>query len=234
MSQPNRVQRLLRFCFSRQLWGGLTGHLRRHFTLGFFLLVPLLFTYLVLRLAFDFLDGFLSEPANYVFGRDVPGVGLVALIAIVYLGGLAASNFVGRRVFRTVQDLLMAVPLVRTIYGIGKNLIDSLSEDSQTGLKRVVVVEYPRPGIWAIGFLTGFSELAEGEPCALVYIPTAPLPNSGWIGAFPLDQVFDTEMNVQAAMQMVLSGGILYPKRIGKRPLQESIVAAKAGSSGQP
>ena len=83
----------------------------------------------------------------------------------------------------------------------------------------MVAIEYPRKGIWTIGFLTNLNIDEKARAMAIVYIPTAPMPNSGWVAVLTVDQVYDTDMTIQDAMQMVLSGGIVAPERISKRPL---------------
>ena len=194
-------------------------HLRNRFAAGLLFLVPLILTYWVLRLVFDFLDGLLSPAFELWFGREIIGVGVIALIVVVYIAGLVAASVFGLRLISKLQRILLSIPVVRTIYSATKRLVESFSGSPVTGFKRVVAIEYPRKGIWTIGFLTNLNIDEKARAMAIVYIPTAPMPNSGWVAVLTVDQVYDTDMTIQDAMQMVLSGGIVAPERISKRPL---------------
>ena len=114
----------------------------------------------------------------------------------------------------TAQNVVLRIPIVSSIYSPARQLIASFTGGSGTGFKRVVIVEYPRVGAWTIGFLTGTTVDETGQDLAIVYIPTAPTPNSGWVAIFPAEQVHDTDMKVQMAIRMVLSGGIVTPEKI--------------------
>ncbi|MEX2598647.1 MAG: DUF502 domain-containing protein, partial [Dehalococcoidia bacterium] len=167
-------------------WRRVGAHLRARFTLGLVVLVPILFTYFILRIFFDFLDSFLAPIFRQAFGRSLPGLGIVALLTIIYFSGLVATNLVGRRVFSGLQQVFLRVPVVRTVYGVGKQLTDAFSgSHTPTGLNRVVATEYLRPGVWTLAFLTGFTTTESDELFAVLYIPTAPLPNSGWLALVP-------------------------------------------------
>ena len=210
---------------SRETWQRVGVHLRLRFIAGLLLLVPLILTFWILRLVFDFLDDLLGVPDVHILDRSIPGAGIVALILLLYVTGLVGSTFVGRRPIALLQRLLFRVPLVSIIYSASKQLVESFSGKSATGFKRVVVIEYPRPGIWSMGFLTGLTSDEEHRRLAIVYIPTAPMPNSGWVAVLPLEDVYDTDLRVQDAMQMILSGGILFPEQIAKRPMQGPVEA---------
>ena len=141
------------------------------------------------------------------------------MILLVYVAGLLGAFFVGKQLIRLGQAILLKVPVINTVYSAAKQLIESFSGSSTTGFKRVVIIEYPRPGIWTVGFLTGVTKDEHDHPMAIVYIPTAPTPQSGWVAILPVKEVYDTEMSVQEAVRLVLSGGIVTPAQIPKRPL---------------
>ena len=216
-------------------WGRVGRHLRFRFAAGMLFMVPLILTYWVMRLVFDFLDGLLSPAFDLWFRREIPGVGLVALVMVVYVSGIVATSVFGLRLISRLQQLLLSVPVIRPIYSAIKRLVESFSGSPVTGFKRVVAIEYPRPGLWTIGFLTSLTIDEEDRPMAVVYIPTAPLPNSGWVAMLSIEDVYDTDMTVQAAMQMVLSGGIVTPGRITKQLLSDtSIITAEEAPSPEP
>jgi len=195
----------------------LTGHFTRTLGAGLLILVPLMISYLVLKLLFDAIDGVLQPGIEALFDRKIQGLGAVILVILVYLVGLIGAFFLGKRLIRLTQNLLLKVPIISAVYSSAKQLIESFSGSSATGFKRVVVIEYPRTGTWTIGFFTGTSSDENGNPLALVYIPTAPTPNSGWVAILPAQDVYDTDMSVQEALRVVLSGGIAAPPQIRKK-----------------
>ncbi len=212
----------LTFLFRAPFWTWLGQHLRSRFTVGLALLVPILFSYFILNIFFHFLDGFLG-PVFHHYGLDFPGLGLIALIAIIYVSGLIGTNLIGRWFFTSLQEVFLRLPILRTVYSVGRQLTDAFSGNhTPTGLSRVVVTEYLHAGVWTIAFLNGFVTTEDGILHAILYIPTAPLPNSGWLAMVPASQVFDTDINVNTAMRMVVSGGLVYPSTMTRKPLPEA------------
>jgi uncharacterized membrane protein len=202
--------------------GGFKPHIRRTMAAGVILLIPIVLTYLVMRWVFDFLDGVLKSGIENAAGVAIPGLGVVALLVVVYMLGLIWDYDLGRRIIRTGQTFLIGLPIIGAIYSPARQLIRSFSDSTATGFRRVVVIEYPRPGAWTIGFLTAMTTGKEGMSWGVVYIPTAPTPNSGWVAMVPENDILDTDLSVQDAMTMVLSGGIASPSRIPMRVLGES------------
>ena len=198
----------------------LVVHLRRAFIAGSLLLVPVALTYLILVFIYDVVNGVLQPSVEKVFawgGREAwtfPGLGLIAAVILLYLTGIVVARGLGIRTVRWVQGAALRVPLIGTIYAASKQLVESFSGTGETGFKRVVMLQYPREGFWAIGFLTAITTNDAAERLAIVYIPTAPLPNSGWLAILPFSEVFDTNITPQEAMQFVFSGGIMSPETI--------------------
>ncbi len=190
------------------------SHVSRSLVAGSFIFLPVAITYVLVRWVFDSIDGLLQPLVHEFLGRTIPGVGLVSLLFILYLLGLIWRKRLGQRVVRTLQQYLLRLPVVGSVYGPMKKLIESLSSDSTAGFKRVVVVEYPKQDTWMIGFLTSVCRVSTGTIMGVVYLPTAPMPNSGWVTMIPIEKVYDTRMSVQDAMSMVLSGGISSPPDI--------------------
>ena len=190
------------------------SHVSRSLVAGSFIFLPVAITYVLVRWVFDSIDGLLQPLVHEFLGRTIPGVGLVSLLFILYLLGLIWRKRLGQRVVRTLQQYLLRLPVVGSVYGPMKKLIESLSSDSTAGFKRVVVVEYPKQDTWMIGFLTSVCRVSTGTIMGVVYLPTAPMPNSGWVTMIPIEKVYDTAMSVQDAMSMVLSGGISSPPDI--------------------
>lgn len=209
-------------------------HIRGTLIAGVLILVPIAITYVLLSWVFNNIDGLLQPPLERITGRHIPGLGLLVLLIVVYLLGLVWTKRLGRRTIRTLQLFLLKIPLVGAIYGPARKLIESFTGDSAAGFKRVVVVEYPKQGTWMIGFLTGISNVVPGTTMGVIYLPTAPTPNSGWVAMVPIQNIYDTTMTVQEAMSMVLSGGISSPVQIDLKPMDPREVAefATVGPEG--
>ena len=189
-------------------------HLRKVMAEGLIIVVPLAITFWVLRLVFNLMDGFLGPLIEETIGRDLPGIGIVAMLLLVYVAGqLWELSRLSRRMIEGIQSWLLSIPIVGAVYSPARQLIDSFSGTSDTGFKRVVLIEYPKAGTWMIGFLTATTMTKDGE-MGVIYVPTAPTPNSGWVGVVPINGVHDVDMSVRQAMSMVLSGGIVTPDEI--------------------
>lgn len=193
---------------------------RRTFIAGLVVLTPFIITFLVLRFAFTFLDGLIQPEVSELTGRKFPGLGLLALLLLTFIVGLVSYNLLGKRFFWAIETTILRLPLVGPVFGVSQRLVDSFGGATDTGFSRVVQVEYPREGFWAIGFLTGVTE-QDGVAMGIVYIPTAPTPNSGWLAILSLDKVYDVDMTVNQAVEYALSGGVVAPSEIRRWKVME-------------
>lgn len=207
----------------------IVSSIRRNIVTGLLFLLPIAITYMVLQFLFNTIDGVVrptvQELLNRIYPRlgnkVVPGAGIIILVIFVYLAGLLGSNIFGRWLGKFIQRFFLRVPIVSVIYSTVKQLVESFGGEGSTGFKRVVLFEYPRTGCWTIGFLTNFTKDENNKLMALIYIPTAPTPNSGWLSIVPVEDVYDTDLSVQEAMRIVLSGGTVAPQYLKKRPVPE-------------
>ena len=193
----------------------LERHIWRRIASGFLLLVPVMITILIFKLAFQYIDGFfrplVSDTALKDSWLDFPGVGILFTIFILYLTGMFLS---GSR-YRKAQDaVLTRVPIVKSIYSVSQQSIDALASSSGTRYSGVVFLEWPRPGVHAMGFVTGYlnTGISDKKPMVVIYIPTVPNPTSGMLAWIPEDEVTATDISVEEAMKAVFSGGIVLPK----------------------
>jgi uncharacterized membrane protein len=196
----------------------LARHLRRTFVAGIVVLVPVVITFVLARWLFNIIDGLLQPAVERVLGWTWPGMGILILLVVIYAIGLVWASVIGKRVIGWAQTGLLEVPLINAIYQAAKDLIESFSGQHPTGFNRVVAIEYPRSGSWALGFLTGIATDETGTEMGIVYIPTSPTPQTGWVAILPMEQVFDVDMPVSQAMRLVLSGGIISPSSFLKTP----------------
>ena len=195
---------------------GLVGqHFKSRLLSGLVIVIPVVATYVVLKFVFDILDPLPQPLFDQVLGREIPGVGIVSLFILVYVAGVIGSYVLGRRLIAFGHRLVDLIPIIRPIYRTARQTIDALSlADWEHRFSRVVLLEYPRPGIKSIGFVTATYKDDNGQPMVAVYIPTTPVPTSGFLALLPEDDVVSTTLSVEEAMKIVISGGVLTPDQI--------------------
>lgn len=190
--------------------------LKRYFLTGLLVIIPIWGTVLILKTLFVAVDGILGDllvrlvPSHYV-----PGLGILALIVLVFAVGLFATNFMGKQIVKWWEEWLNRVPLVRGIYSTLKSMMDILSFSDQASYNRVVLIQFPKNGHYCFAFVTGVTkgemqDLAQ-EPLIHVYVPTSPNPTSGYFLLVPEHEVMSVDMSVEEAMKLIVSGGLCSP-----------------------
>jgi uncharacterized membrane protein len=200
---------------------GVRRRLRELFLVGLAVVLPLLVTYLLLRFLFEALDGLLDPIIQGILGRRIPGLGFLATVAIIFLIGTLTTNIVGRKLVAMTEGLLLRIPLVKNVYGASKQLFDAITLPGRGAFRQVVMLEYPRSGVYALGFITatqakGFQDLV-GEPTVNVFIPTAPNPTSGFFLVVPEKSVIPVPISVEEALKLIVSGGLIVPPALQAR-----------------
>jgi uncharacterized membrane protein len=193
--------------------------LRRYLVAGILIWLPILVVIWVIRFLVQLMDQtLLLVPQGYrpeaLFGFALPGLGAVLAFVIVLVTGLLVTNFVGRQLVEYWEELLQRIPLVRSIYSSVKGLAESVFSQ-ESAFRKVVMIPYPRAGLWSMGFLTaenlGEISAKAGVPSVCVFIPTTPNPTSGFIVIVPRAEVIELAMNVDAAMKMIVTLGVVSP-----------------------
>lgn len=188
-------------------------HLKGKFFAGLFVVIPVGITIFILKFLFNFADGILGSYLDSLFSlvshreTHFPGLGMITGAVVVYLAGILATNVLGKQLFRWGDELLTRIPLVKSIYSSSKQLTQVFRE-GKTSYRRAVFVEWPRPGVRAVGFVTAEVE-REGQRLVVVYVPTMPNPTSGFALFFRADEVFESGMSVEEAVKFVVSGGVV-------------------------
>jgi uncharacterized membrane protein len=158
------------------------------------------------------IDPLLGNLLNFI-------IGLTAPLLFILLIGLMARNIFGRWLLDLGERVLQAIPLAGSIYKTLKQLLETIFRDTNGRFRRVVLLQYPRPGIWAIAFVTGVvgTPLQEHlmEPMLSIFIPTTPNPTTGWYAIVPEQDVIDIELSVEDAFKVLISGGIVTPTQTG-------------------
>ena len=228
---------MLRISSVTGIGSSLGRHIRGSLISGSLLLLPVALTYLIVSFVFDLADGVLRPWIEWIVGRfgvdlSLPGPGIVAAVIIVYLIGALVSLRLGKRVVNWAGTSLLRIPLIGTVYSANRQLIESFSGTSVTGFKRVVLVQFPRAGTWSLGFLTGITDADGVEKLVMTYVPTAPLPNSGFVVLMPPQDVLDTDLTVPDAMQLIFSGGIVSPTTVKTRKIDVAEVEKQIRQDG--
>lgn len=188
-------------------------HLWRRMASGFLVLIPLIVTIVILDLVIDFLDGFV-RPLPFVHDQpyDIYGIGLVFSLVLLYIIGSMVTGRMGSKALNWQDAVLRRIPVVKNIYGVASQATAALSTPLEHQFSRVVFIEWPRPGVRALGLVTGHvHNPATGGGTVVVYIPTVPNPTSGMLAWVSEDQVTETDITVEDAMKAVFSGGIVLP-----------------------
>jgi uncharacterized membrane protein len=202
---------------------------RRYFITGLLIWVPIGITLWVLDTIISTMDLSLSLlPANWqpvaLIGRNLPGLGVVLTVLVVFVTGVLATNFLGQRLVRAWEIVLSRIPIVNTIYSSVKQVSDTLLSPQGNAFRKALLVEYPRKGSWTIAFLTGvpaeeirrrvspsMSGEAGGPEMVSVYVPTTPNPTSGFFLMFRKDETVELDMSVDEALKYVVSMGVVVP-----------------------
>jgi uncharacterized membrane protein len=187
--------------------------LRRYLFTGLLVLLPVVVTVAVLWRLFFALDDILGRFVETYLGRSLPGVGLVALVALILGIGAVASNFLGKRVIRVGERIVARVPLMGWIHRTTKQLFSTILEERGQSFRKVVLVNYPHKGTYSVAFVTSESptsvEGSLGKGFVTVFLPTTPNPTSGFLLVVPADEVIPMNLSVDEGLRLVISAGAL-------------------------
>ena len=195
---------------------------RSYLIAGLVVWLPILVTFGVFSFIVDLLDKTiallpLSYQPEHLIGVNIPGFGVVISLLLLLITGLVATNILGQRIVALSESLLDRIPLVRTIYSSTKQVINAILSTNSQAFRKVLLIEYPRKGLWSIAFQTsvaGFLKSNEtDEEMISVFIPTTPNPTSGFLMMVPSSEVKELNMTIDEALKCVISLGVMQPKK---------------------
>lgn len=198
---------------------------QRYLLTGLAVWLPVVVTFVVLRFIVDLLDKTIALfPHAYqpeqLFGFQIPGLGVVLSMVLLLLTGLAATNLLGQRLASWGDRLLLRIPLVRSIYNATKQVINAILASDSKAFRKVLLIEYPRKGLYSIAFQTGGAtdEVVAACNCEMlsVFVPTTPNPTSGFIMMVPATEVQVLDMSIDEALKYIISLGVMQPQKIIK------------------
>lgn len=196
--------------------------LRTYFLAGLIVVLPVVVSFYVLVSLFQYFDGLFalwigSIPVIGPRLVAIPGVGLILNLSVIVLVGMLTANIVGRRILAYGDRLFSQTPVIRSIYNAVKQIVDAFASSSDGAFQQVVLVEYPRLGAYAIGFLTSSieGEVSQhiGSDVVAVFIPTTPNPTSGMLILLPRASVRKLSMSVDDGLKLIVSGGVVTPAK---------------------
>ena len=208
--------------------------LRKYLIAGLLVWLPLAATVFVIRLLITILDKtILLIPPEWrpetVLGFSIPGFGVIVGIFILLITGMLAANLFGRRLVTIWESILGRIPLVRTIYTSVKQVTETLFTSNSKSFRKVVLIEYPRKGIWSMGFLTnkglGTASKTAGHDLMSIFVPTTPNPTSGFIVMLPATDVRELDLSVEDGFKYIISMGVIIPEDLAKEDITISKLA---------
>ena len=227
------------------------ARLRTSFLTGIVVLAPVALTIWLIWSVIGWFDGFVlpfvpdayrpEEILNTIFGYDlklnIRGVGVVVFLVFATLVGWLAKGLIGRSFIKYAENLVNRMPVVRSFYSGIKQIAETVFAQQERSFEKACMIEYPRKGIWAIGFIstTAKGEIADRNssngPMVSVFVPTTPNPTSGFLLFFPKKDIIELDMSIEDAAKLVISAGLVYPpakKAAQKDKIYKSRVSKKA------
>jgi uncharacterized membrane protein len=221
-----------------RLWAHAKVQTRRHFLTGLLVIVPLGLTFFVVSWIVGFMDQILVyippkfHPDTYL-PFSIPGLGVIFTLFIIQFVGLLSANLFGRKVVKTYEQVLDRIPFVRGVYLAVKQLLEQILSQDSDRFRRAVLVEYPRKGIYSIGFVTGVGagQVQEKTPEKVlnIFIPTTPNPTSGYYLLVPESDVVPLTLTVEQAFKIIVSAGMVGGEEGKGNSLDEGEEEGRAG-----
>jgi uncharacterized membrane protein len=194
---------------------------KKYFITGLLIWIPLSITVAVLAWIVNTLDGWIMPwlpqylHPQTILGFDIPGLGAVLCALILFTTGVIGANVLGQRIVRFWEAMLARIPFVKSLYYSVKQVSDTLFSDNGKAFSKALLVQYPRKGLWTIGFLTGTpgADIAQqlGGDYISIYVPTTPNPTSGFFLMLPATDVIELDMSVDEALKYIISMGVVAP-----------------------
>ena len=179
--------------------------------------VPLVVTYLVLKFLFQTVDGVLAPLVVAIYGKPIPGVGILATILLVMVVGWIATGVAGGRLIRIWESWLIRIPLIRIVYGAAKQFLESVSGQDAQSFKQVGLIEYPRQGLYTLCFIANRLNIenhGQSEKRMTVFVPSTPTPFTGFVILVKPQEIIPLDVSVEDVIKLLVSGGIVVPEEL--------------------
>ena len=182
--------------------------IKRRIFAGLITLMPIMATYWIIKLLFEFLDR-LAQPLLALIGIQIPGLGIILTILFIFIIGLFVTNVLGRTILKWSEIIVARVPIVSTIYNSIKQITGAFSGSTAKSFQRVILIEYPRRNLWTMAFVTNESKNKKGDIFYHLFVPTTPNPTSGVFIIVPKKDAIHPNISVESGLRTIVSGGII-------------------------
>ena len=192
-------------------------HLRTFFIAGLFTVLPIALSFWILGSVLVGLDSILGDQITSFLGFRIPGLGLILGVGFILIVGMITSNVVGKKMTEVVENNLVRIPVLKTIYLPIRDILNNFSDKKSNNFKKAVLVEYPKAKIYSMGFITKESIEVDGIPKTVVFIPTTPNPTSGFLVYLNKGDYMEIDIPVDKALKSIVSLGSISPDVIKVR-----------------
>ena len=191
--------------------------IRRRFVVGFLVVLPLVITIFFARFIFGLLDRWFLPISERVFGVEIPGIGFILFMIVLFVLGILATNMLGGRLLDFFEKQVAGIPLLSPVYQGARQITEAIQIRGTTDFRKVVLLDFPREGLRSVGFVTrefaGPTAFCD-EPSALVFVPTTPNPTTGFLVALPHRDLQVLDITVEQGVKLLISGGLLTPAQL--------------------
>ena len=203
-------------------------HVEATLAAGLLVILPLFITIWILKFIFDLVDPVIQDIfINYLPGPHYPGMGVAVMLVLLYIAGWFTTHGLGQKMINGVHWLIERVPGVGSIYSPLRSAMQTLSRGDDRPYRGVVLVEFPRQGSKSIGLITSYLGETDGEEMVAVYVPTTPVPSSGFLIVLPYADVTFTDMSVDDAMKIIISGGLLAGSLLSESEVEVPVLSER-------
>lgn len=185
---------------------------------GILVILPLVASIYIIYFLFSVIDRWTRPLIEILIGREVPGMGIIFTFLVILFVGLFATNIIGKRIIIFGENILLRIPLFRNIYISIKKVLEAIFTRNTSSFKKPVLFEYPRKGLYQVGFLTRDSspyfDSITGRELYNIFLPTTPNPTSGMFILVPKEEAIILDLSIEDALKLIISGGILSPESL--------------------
>ncbi len=202
-------------------WHKIKTNIKNNLLSGLVLTIPLFITVIVLRAIFNLFDRLILPIIQKYFDVNIPGLGIIIGLLLIYIIGMVTKNYFANKIIERGEKVLIKIPIAKTVYSSVKQILMTISGPDKGSFKQVLLVQYPRKGIYSVGFLNGtIHNRSEDKLLLSVLVVTSVNPTSGFLILVPPEEAQFTKTSVEEAMKLIVSGGIVTPKDItlGENP----------------
>ncbi|MDD5583204.1 MAG: DUF502 domain-containing protein [Candidatus Marinimicrobia bacterium] len=189
--------------------------LKNDFLSGLLVVIPLGITLFALQFLFLFFDNITGQYFREFLPFYIPGIGLLFSIIVILLIGIFVNHWLGKKLFHSLERRIVKLPLLGSVYTVTRQILEIFgSSRKRREFQKVIFLQYPKEGIWTIGFVTGHSLSANNTQLYNVFVPTTPNPTSGYMIFIPIEDAVESPLTIEEGMRIVISGGIVAPPRM--------------------